>query len=149
MDRYHEQVHFVFVYIQEAHASDEWPINNLPLGADGSPVVVNQHICLEERYRAAELLRSTQTFHPSIHFLVDSMNNEFNAAFASWPFRVWALEQGKIAYAAQPDELSLEYESLTDAVGIIGVTDATDEERGYDRYGIDMSKLEFWLQRFD
>ena len=40
------QVRFVFVYVMEAHAQDEWP-----LGAERS--VVKQHKTLKERVSAA------------------------------------------------------------------------------------------------
>jgi len=104
-------VDFVTVYIEEAHASDEWPIYQ---------VDIPQHRDLEERIRLAQSFKLDFDVHLNMDFLADSMENEFNREYASWPFRFWVLEQNvsgspvKIAFKAMPKESKYRLEDLTD-----------------------------------
>lgn len=81
------------VYILEAHASNEWPINNLPPNVE----YLNQHITLEDRQNAAKLFQNTygELLHPKMKFYLDSPTNEFNTIYPSWPFRVWIINKHK------------------------------------------------------
>eukprot|EP00698_Gefionella_okellyi_P002071 TRINITY_DN1194_c0_g1_i2.p2 TRINITY_DN1194_c0_g1~~TRINITY_DN1194_c0_g1_i2.p2 ORF type:complete len:125 (+),score=29.48 TRINITY_DN1194_c0_g1_i2:927-1301(+) len=81
------------VYIFEAHASDEWPV-----GTNIS--CIRQPRTLEERVSAARMFVEKRGF--KLPVLVDSMTNDFDAAFASWPLRFWVLHQGKVVYKAMP-----------------------------------------------
>ena len=75
---------FLFVYIMEAHAKDEWP-----LGKTRSKF--RQHQTLGERIEAAKfyLKRSLQMENSAdaaeIPLAVDLMDNEFNTTFGAWP----------------------------------------------------------------
>ncbi len=78
---------FACIYIQEAHAVDEWPINQLDTG-------LAQHACLEARRAAAQAFLQhlrLQSRELAMPVWVDDMSNAFNACFASWPFRFWVL----------------------------------------------------------
>lgn len=86
------------IYILEAHATNEWPVNNLPEGINE----LNQATTLLERIAAANLFKRTygSQLHPNVRLIVDGENNEFNSTYASWPFRVWILDEGRVAFKA-------------------------------------------------
>jgi len=68
------------VYILEAHAKDEWP--------SGKKLsFMNQPTTIEQRCELAEMIHKRS----SIPVLVDSIDNSFEAQFASWPFRFYGL----------------------------------------------------------
>ena len=76
---------FVAVYIEEAHAIDEWPIAQLD-------IALRQHRSMGERVEAARSFVADFKVHPRLPFVADGMGNAFNAAYASWPFRFWVLD---------------------------------------------------------
>ena len=74
------------VYLQEAHASDEWPIQQ------EAPRSFRQHQSMDERVAACRLFLQDYAFHLNdLDFFVDSIENKFESAYASWPFRFWIL----------------------------------------------------------
>lgn len=89
-------VKFVMVYILEAHATDEWPIGNIPEGVPR----LDQHTNLPERLQAAQLFQRIygSSLHPSMSMVVDGPANAFNKAFPSWPFRVWMIDDRKVLF---------------------------------------------------
>jgi len=89
------------VYIEEAHARDEWPI-----GATIS--CIDQPKTLEERVSAAREFVSE--FDYRIPVLIDSMDNHFQKAFAVWPFRFYVIEGGRVALKAEPSLTSHKYD---------------------------------------
>ena len=108
---------FVFVYIEEAHAHDEWPIALLP-----AELSFAQHTDVSQRASAAMKFVAAFPLHPSLRLFVDSFESDdqphhprdsssvramspsrsFNATFASWPFRWWAFDRGVVAVKAMP-----------------------------------------------
>jgi len=92
-NKYLNQVHFVYVYIEEAHADDEWPLS--------TTFTIKQHKTIEERLAAAQ--RLVEEFGSKIPVLVDSMTNEFNREFSVWPERWFLLNtEGKLIFVAYP-----------------------------------------------
>ncbi len=81
-----ETADFVFVYILEAHATDEWFIT-------GNPVTVAQHKTLSERIIAAKRL-----YDMRVPFLVtvDKMSNHGCVKYAAWPERIYVILDGEI-----------------------------------------------------
>lgn len=82
---------FLFIYIQEAHALDEWPV-----GATVS--TRRQHQTLAERLAAAAELQD----QIGLPMLIDAMDNNFQQSFAAWPFRYYVVSQGSLILKAQP-----------------------------------------------
>eukprot|EP01050_Picozoa_sp_SAG11_P027668 SAG11_NODE_7098_length_1194_cov_1.010046_2_plen_158_part_00 len=100
MRRYGHAVDFLFVYVMEAHASDEWPLG---LRRSTTP----QHRDIEARCTAAKCFRARKTrsnlqcgdtlVHDwqgepadvkaaaTVSWFVDTMANEFYHAFGAWP----------------------------------------------------------------
>ena len=76
---------FAAVYIQEAHAQDEWPISE-------APREFRQHRGIGERVEAARAFIQDYYVAPQVVWYCDMMTNAFNEKYASWPFRFWVLE---------------------------------------------------------
>jgi len=87
VSKYKDDADFMMVYLEEAHASDEWPIYQLEED-------IPQHRTLDARLAVAERFRDDFDVAPELTLYVDSIENEFNCAFASWPFRFWVIELG-------------------------------------------------------
>jgi len=85
---YADVAKFVFVYLFEAHASDEWPL--------GNAVCVKQHKTHEDRIDAAKQLQVQ--FKAECPVLIDSMLNSFNALFAAWPERFFILSRNHLEH---------------------------------------------------
>jgi len=92
----------VAVYITEAHASDEWPVGP-------SISFCRQPQSLEERCELAQKFVNTR--HYRVPMLVDTIENNFQQAFAAWPFRYFIIKDNKIVHKAEPSMVSLCYES--------------------------------------
>jgi len=99
----------VAVYITEAHARDEWPVGP-------SISFCSQPRTLEERCQLAEKFINTRLYR--VPMLVDAMENNFQKAFAAWPFRFFIVKDNRIAYKAEPSPVSLCYDAreLTDLI---------------------------------
>lgn len=78
----------VVVYIEEAHPSDGWTSTD-------APYQIPRHRCLEDRLRAAQLMRLEV---PGCPVVVDSMENSSNAAYGAYFDRLYILQGGKIVY---------------------------------------------------
>ena len=82
---------FLYVYIAEAHAADEWPL--------GSAESVPQPTELTERLARARRLREAYGVDTGIHIAVDGMENAFDGAFAVWPERFFVLHAAPLSPA--------------------------------------------------
>lgn len=91
-EKYAGRVDFAFVYITEAHAQDEWPIGSVYSSK-------NQPKTLEERLALADSLLGTH----SLPTFVDTMENAFEAQYASWPLRFFVLNAGQVHWVSEPN----------------------------------------------
>ena len=95
---YAHHVSFLFVYILEAHAIDEWPV----LSVNDS---LRQHQSVDDRMAAActflnEVsgsfpINDGHVSTPSFDILLDNEWNEFNSLLSSWPTRYWVLNSDR------------------------------------------------------
>jgi len=110
--RYRSVCQFINVYIAEAHALDEWPVGN---GYDGRKAFY-QHKTLEQRISVAK--EFIEDYKYEIPMVVDTMENNFDKVFASWPVRFYLLYKGKIFYKAMPkkDQYTYDFDELTDCL---------------------------------
>ena len=83
-ENYATSVQFIFVYILEAHANDEWRVDSIN-------TEVSQHKNLNDRADAAKIFIEKFPLHQSISLVLDNEQNEFNTVYSSWPFRYWIL----------------------------------------------------------
>jgi hypothetical protein len=89
-----DRVQLLAVYISEAHAADEWPV--------GKKIsCVNQPQTIEERIELAKRFVAKHKY--KIPMLVDSMDNSFQSIFSPWPYRYYAIRDGRVIFKAQPD----------------------------------------------
>jgi hypothetical protein len=91
-DEFASKVDFLGVYISEAHASDEWPL--------GVKYVFEQPKEMETRLSIAS--KFVKDFGVKLPVLVDTMENEFDAKFASWPERFYIVQDNKLALVGEP-----------------------------------------------
>ena len=95
-DQYHSDVQFLFVYILEAHAADEWPIGELE-------PEIPQHRTVQDRLQAAASFLAKHPLPASVLLAVDNEANDFVDLYCSWPFRYWVVDQGRVALKCMPD----------------------------------------------
>ena len=95
----------LFVYILEAHATDEWPINSSRYNGNRGPVNVIQPKTNEERLSLASRFRSDFDCM-EIDMLVDSVDNEMEKTFAPWPLRFYGIQSCRLSYIANPKDCS-------------------------------------------
>lgn len=105
VEQYCDRATFAMVYIEEAHASDEWPIYQL----DDD---IKQHKTLDERCAIASKFKSDFSVHPRVSFVTDAMTNEFNHAYASWPFRFWVIDGSAVTFKPMPKNCTYELGEL-------------------------------------
>jgi hypothetical protein len=58
---------------------------------------------MDERVAACRLFLQDYAFHLNdLDFVVDSIENKFESAYASWPFRFWILTPSRVLFKAMP-----------------------------------------------
>ncbi|MFT7817317.1 thyroxine 5-deiodinase [Arapaima gigas] len=78
----------LLVYIEEAHPSDGWVSSD-------APYQIPKHRCLEDRLKAAQLMKLEV---PGCAVVADSMDNASNAAYGAYFDRLYILQDGKVVY---------------------------------------------------
>jgi hypothetical protein len=96
--RFGDVASFAYVYIREAHASDEWPLGDVE--SHLQPTNEADRLALARRFRDEYVSKSHQV--SSIPVYVDSMDNKFETAYSVWPERFFIIEDGKFAHIADP-----------------------------------------------
>jgi len=85
---------FVCIYIQEAHASDEWPVRTK------KSLCVKQHQTLTERCLRGKSLVDEYLFEMPVY--VDTMRNTFEATYGAWPLRAFIIQKERIVFMLEP-----------------------------------------------
>ena len=90
------------IYIEEAHAIDEWPIGN-------SAGVINwKHNTLQDRKICAEKMITEHGFEIPVY--LDSMDNQFQKNYGCWPFRCIIIDQDNIIqYKSIPKQAEYDF----------------------------------------
>lgn len=87
MQREHDRIaQFLFVYIQEAHATDEWPISSSRFNGDRGIVSITQAKTIEHRVQAMQAFQ--RDFQLQMPVLAADIEGVFEEAFKPWPIRV-------------------------------------------------------------
>jgi len=107
--RLSSKVVFVAVYIEEAHASDEWPVGQ-------TISFCKQPKILGDRCQLAAKFCQKREYH--VPMMVDTMENAFQKAFAAWPFRFYVINEGVIVHRADPHPVRLTY-NINDLNGVL------------------------------
>ena len=111
---YRERADFLLVYIEEAHAVDEWPISSARFNAGYGVVAVHKHKVLEDRAAAARML--VRNLNVALPVALDGIDNAFSAAFSPWPFRWYIVKQNIVVYKAMPRGCTYSVEELLEAL---------------------------------
>lgn len=87
-----------FVYIAEAHATDEWPIASARFNGDRGAVRLAQSRTTAARADAARAFACDFALEGAAEFVVDEpeAGEPFGAAFAPWPVRFFVLQQAAL-----------------------------------------------------
>jgi len=109
--KYGDIANFLVIYISEAHPMDYWPL--------GKHVQIAQHKTVEDRIEAAKFY--TKNFGLELPIVIDTMDNDFDKVYASWPERFYIIKSGQIEHIGTPSE----------------------EDNGFDK-----SELESWLAMY-
>lgn len=96
-----DQYRIIVVYIEEAHAMDEWPVGYLTSVTE-QPKTMEHRIDLARRVHASPALLGGTA---NVEVLCDTMGNHFQDTMACWPIRFFALDSasGVLRFKAQPD----------------------------------------------
>lgn len=86
---------FAFMYIEEAHASDEWPIRSSRYMPNQEIVDVRQPRLISERVVLAQGFVKSFDLEPEMKVLVDDpeQGNLFEKAYAPWPIRIYVIKK--------------------------------------------------------
>jgi len=106
------KVDMVTVYIEEAHAVDEWPMGDGAKGSEFKAIV--QPVSLAERATAAELLVTELGYE--VPLVVDNMQNEVRIKYACWPLRFYVIDGDQVWYKAQPSSYRYSVPALRESV---------------------------------
>ena len=113
--QYADRVAFYFVYIEEAHASDVWPL----LSNVKENIVYANHTDIAERVAVANTC--AKTMKVEFPMLVDDMGDSVDRAYAAWPTRIYILGlDGRIVYKSRPGPFGFEAAPLRSALGQLG-----------------------------
>ena len=101
------QVHFLLVYVREAHASDEWVMPD----NEARGLSIRQPATIEDRSAAAR--ECTGDFSLAMPTVVDGLDDAVCRTYGGWPDRLYVIApDGRIAYQGgvgpfgfQPDEV--------------------------------------------
>jgi hypothetical protein len=91
--KFGEKIGFSFIYIQEAHAQDAWPISSGRFNCGRGPVIVNTPQNTAQRVLLAGRLLTDFQVHEDVNLFVDSIEggDQFLEKFAPWPIRLYLL----------------------------------------------------------
>ena len=100
------------VYIAEAHAADEWPINSTRCAGPGNsvlrPTSLTQRCTLAHR-----MVHALQLQESGIPVYADGLDDAVLEAYAAGPIRLVGIDrQGRLAQIAQPEQGSFRLPAL-------------------------------------
>jgi hypothetical protein len=95
----------VAVYIEEAHAVDEWPISSSRFNGDRGVVSVEQPTTDQQRLELAG--KFVRDFGMKTPMLVDSVQNRLQNELGAWPLGVYVFSDGMLAYAGAPQNCTV------------------------------------------
>lgn len=106
----------VIVYIEEAHASDEWPISSSRANPCGGVVDVAQPKTEAERCAVASHFRDLFELG-RIPMVIDTMNNAYAQLYAPWPLRFHVVDRdGRLALVTEPVNARFDFSQVRDAL---------------------------------
>jgi len=95
-DTFKHVCQFVFIYILEAHAVDEWPIRTK------SQLCIQQHQTLYDRCKIANSLINPNQYQFQMPVFVDTMENSFQTTYSAWPLGAFIFDNSTIQFILEP-----------------------------------------------
>ena len=104
---YRDRLQFYFIYIEEAHATDSWPVESNT--RDG--VLFARASRLEERVKAGAAC--SMGLKIPFPMLVDDLDDRVGRTYRAWPIRVYLIGgDGQIAFKTRPGPYGFDAEEL-------------------------------------
>jgi len=110
----HNEVNWLFIYISEAHAMDEWPLQSPRCTNDNKPVIVNQTRSLENRIISANDFIQKYNFLPKMYISSPELLVNFEIIYKPWPFRIYGFEGNNITFASEPKDCETHLDDIVD-----------------------------------
>ena len=108
---YRDRADFYFVYIEEAHAHDVWPL------ASNRRAKLDYGTAKDAAERSSVAQACTTALKIDFPTLVDDMTNGVARAYAAWPTRMYVVDPaGTIAYKSRPGPFGFEAAELAQAL---------------------------------
>jgi len=122
-----------FVYIAEAHAMDEWPLQSARFNQGRGPVVVEKQPttaserCALARKFARDFAMSLS--ESSYEFLVDDpeTGDQFEKAYAPWPLRLYLICDSTIEWIAEPRACSYD-DAVSELIELLNLASGCAED---------------------
>jgi hypothetical protein len=95
--RYGDVANFVYIYISEAHAQDEWPLGNVE--SHPQPKTIEDRLILAQSFRDVYMTKAGQV--EDIPVFVDGIENSFDE-YAVWPERFYIIENNILVHIGEP-----------------------------------------------
>ena len=100
--KYRANIDVLFLYTLEAHFVEEKINEDGSTELEGWPIGTQfrypQHKTLDERIQMAKEFFSVQLEDSSFPIAVDSISNDFNNTYCSWPDRAYVFFNGRLMY---------------------------------------------------
>lgn len=120
----------VLVYIDEAHAQDEWPISSSRFNGDRGAVCLQQTRTLRERCAAATGFAASFGFDRAsgVRMAVDNPERvgggAFQEALSPWPVRMYIFQHDLVRFVSEPGSNSdIEMQPFADALRLAAVSE--------------------------
>ena len=94
--KYPAVARFLTIYIEEAHAYDEWWLPESPGACVGGKAYIANHRNLEDRLTAAR--KFVQDTRLTSDVVCDSFDDQVNDRFGAWPERLYIIQDGVVVY---------------------------------------------------
>ncbi|KNC46227.1 iodothyronine deiodinase [Thecamonas trahens ATCC 50062] len=101
---------WAFIYVEEAHALDEWPISSSRYHPTGEVVAVAQAKTVDDRAEAAT--HFADLYQLRLPVFLDTLDNEFQTTYGAWPLRFYVFEASTLGYKAMPAECTYSISDL-------------------------------------
>lgn len=113
MVTHYNKVRWIFVYIAEAHAVNEWPVRSPRCTHNNAPVIVEQSYNIEDRIKLALDFANQYNFLPKMYVSIPDLLINFELIYKPWPFRILGFDGSDITLATEPKDCEIRLEDVT------------------------------------
>ena len=89
---------FLTIYIEEAHAKDEWWLPESPGAHEGGKACIMNHRSMAERIAAAHKFSADHALPRGFEIVCDSFDEHVNDRYGAWPERLYVVLDGVVVY---------------------------------------------------